>query len=58
MIVTLVYGKCTQLERISLWELLGAMADSIQDTWIVGRDFNVIISDEEKLESTFYNYFK
>lgn len=49
VIVSLIYAKCTQGERLLLWESLEELAQGIQDPWLVGGDFNVITSYEEKL---------
>ncbi|XP_075111586.1 uncharacterized protein LOC107825614 [Nicotiana tabacum] len=48
LIVTLVYAKCTALERIELWESLYHLASDMMIPWLVGGDFNVILSEEEK----------
>lgn len=49
VVVTLVYAKCNPAERVVLWETLEDMALSIQEPWLVGGDFNVIISENEKI---------
>lgn len=49
VVVTLVYAKCNQQERLCLWESLIDMAQTIQHPWLIGGDFNVIVSEEEKL---------
>lgn len=49
VIVSLIYAKCIQGERLLLWESLEELAQGIQDPWLVGGDFNVITSYEEKL---------
>lgn len=49
VVVTLVYAKYNQQERLVLWESLSGIAQSMHDPWIVGGDFNVVTSDEEKL---------
>lgn len=49
VVVTLVYANCNNSERVALWESLEDMALSIQETWLVGGDFNVIVSKEEIL---------
>lgn len=49
MSVTLVYAKCNQNKRLALWYSLGDMARVIQEPWILGGDFNVIRSNEDKL---------
>ncbi|KAG5570617.1 hypothetical protein H5410_060383 [Solanum commersonii] len=46
--ITAVYARCTQLERLELWEELEQF-DPLNYPWIVGGDFNVILNEEEKL---------
>ncbi|XP_059312520.1 uncharacterized protein LOC132063809 [Lycium ferocissimum] len=48
MVVILVYAKCTQIERLELWESLEDLSVTTQLPWMIGGDFNVIISEEEK----------
>ncbi|KAG6466652.1 hypothetical protein ZIOFF_075556 [Zingiber officinale] len=47
MIVTVVYAKCTRLERSLLWESLEELRPEGDRLWLVGGDFNVISSMEE-----------
>lgn len=49
MVVTLVYAKCSQHERLVLWDSLEDLAQSMQSPWLVRGNFNVIFNDEEKL---------
>ncbi|PHU24658.1 Protein TRIGALACTOSYLDIACYLGLYCEROL 1, chloroplastic [Capsicum chinense] len=49
MVVTLVYAKCTQSERLQLWDSLFQISHNFQVPWLVGGDFNVIVNDEEKM---------
>lgn len=49
VVVTLVYVKYSQQERLILWDSLEDMAQAIQGPWLVGVDFNVIVSKEEKI---------
>ncbi|XP_016546236.1 uncharacterized protein LOC107846332 [Capsicum annuum] len=49
VMVTLVYAKYNQLGRLQLWESLGALNSIINKPFLVGRDFNVIRHEEEKL---------
>ncbi|XP_019248638.1 PREDICTED: uncharacterized protein LOC109227900 [Nicotiana attenuata] len=46
--VTLVYAKCDPTERIELWDLMYHLASDMESPWLVGGDFNVILSEEEK----------
>lgn len=39
---------CNQVGRIALCESLEEMAQLIQEPWLVGGNFNVIISEMEK----------
>ncbi|XP_060170521.1 uncharacterized protein LOC132601459 [Lycium barbarum] len=48
MVVSLVYAKCTQMERIELWDSLEVMSNLVTVPWLVRGDFNVIISQDEK----------
>ncbi|XP_062100125.1 uncharacterized protein LOC133806004 [Humulus lupulus] len=43
-----MYGNPVAAERCHTWELLCRIADSIQGPWILGGDFNEILSTEEK----------
>ncbi|KAG5608464.1 hypothetical protein H5410_019745 [Solanum commersonii] len=50
VMVSLVYAKCTQRERLQLWESMYELSCSSRIPWVVGGlDFNVITNDEEKL---------
>ncbi|XP_060170365.1 uncharacterized protein LOC132601283 [Lycium barbarum] len=49
IIATFVYAKCDEEERLVLWDNLYQLANSMNLPWMVGGDFNVILSDEEKL---------
>ncbi|WRX16205.1 Reverse transcriptase domain - like 10 [Theobroma cacao] len=44
-----VYAKCTRLERRELWNNLRIISDSVQAPWLVGGDFNSIVSCDERL---------
>ncbi|XP_070039509.1 uncharacterized protein [Nicotiana tomentosiformis] len=48
LILTLVYAKCDDVERIELWNSLYAMSSDMAVPWLVGGDFNVIWDEEEK----------
>src|SRR5688572_29481127 len=49
VLISLVYAKCTQGERLQLWESMADIANTVNLPWIVGGDFNVISNEEEKL---------
>ncbi|XP_060177773.1 uncharacterized protein LOC132607707 [Lycium barbarum] len=44
----MVYAKCNQRERLDLWESLEEMAARMDRPWMIGGDFKVITSQEEK----------
>ncbi|XP_075081845.1 uncharacterized protein LOC142166443 [Nicotiana tabacum] len=48
LIVTLVYAKCDAVERIELWDSMYYLASDMESPWLVGGDFNIILSEEEK----------
>ncbi|KAH0757171.1 hypothetical protein KY290_020664 [Solanum tuberosum] len=47
--ITSVYARCNALERLELWEDILQMAEEMEDPWLIGGDFNVILNKEEKL---------
>ncbi|XP_015162379.1 uncharacterized protein [Solanum tuberosum] len=47
--ISLVYAKCTQSERLQLWDSLEDLSNNIRIPWLVGGDFNVIRNEEVKL---------
>ncbi|XP_059284863.1 uncharacterized protein LOC132038161 [Lycium ferocissimum] len=49
IIATFVYAKCDKVERLELWDNMYNLASTIELPWMVGGDFNVIISKDEKL---------
>lgn len=49
MIGTLVYAKCSAIERLELWEDIYFLAYDMHLPWFVGGDFNVIMDTEEKI---------
>ncbi|XP_059290764.1 uncharacterized protein LOC132044295 [Lycium ferocissimum] len=48
VLVSVVYAKCDRDEREELWEAMVELATQQDLPWIIGGDFNVIVSDEEK----------
>ncbi|XP_075084929.1 uncharacterized protein LOC142168166 [Nicotiana tabacum] len=49
IIMTVVYTKCSSLERLELWDNLYYLASDMELPWVVGGDFNVILNEEEKI---------
>ncbi|XP_016505750.1 uncharacterized protein LOC107823577 [Nicotiana tabacum] len=49
IIMTFVYAKCSSLERLELWDNLYYLASNMDLPWIIEGDFNVILSEEEKI---------
>ncbi|XP_059295509.1 uncharacterized protein LOC132048840 [Lycium ferocissimum] len=43
-----VYANCDAIKRQDLWDYVGQIVVNHQLPWIVGRDFNVVLSEEEK----------
>ncbi|XP_060170581.1 uncharacterized protein LOC132601517 [Lycium barbarum] len=48
VLVSAVYAKCDRQEREELWEDMVDLANQQDLPWIIGGDFNVIVSDEKK----------
>lgn len=46
---TMVYAKCSVIERLRMWDDLYSLSLNISIPWMVGGDFNVILSDEENV---------
>ncbi|XP_060183051.1 uncharacterized protein LOC132613005 [Lycium barbarum] len=49
MVVTMVYAKCSKVERLQLWDSLYLLTSNMTSPWLVGGDFNVIMNEEEKI---------
>nr|XP_016494758.1 PREDICTED: uncharacterized protein LOC107813948 [Nicotiana tabacum] len=49
MMMTFVYAKCSAIERLDLWDHLYYLASDMELPWLVGRDFNVIFHEDEKI---------
>ncbi|XP_070034553.1 uncharacterized protein [Nicotiana tomentosiformis] len=49
IIMTFIFTKCSSLERLELWDNLYNIANDMELPWVVGGDFNVISSEEEKI---------
>ncbi|XP_059295549.1 uncharacterized protein LOC132048883 [Lycium ferocissimum] len=48
-IATFLYAKCVASERLELWDSLYHLESSMELPWMVGGDFNIILSEKEKL---------
>ncbi|KAH0771764.1 hypothetical protein KY290_015745 [Solanum tuberosum] len=48
-LTTIVYAKCSAGERLELWDELYSINYNLSMPWLVGGDFNVILSNEEKI---------
>ncbi|XP_060210653.1 uncharacterized protein LOC132637604 [Lycium barbarum] len=48
VLVSVVYAKFDREEREEFWESMVELANQHDLPWIIGGDFNVIVSDEEK----------
>ncbi|KAK6791385.1 hypothetical protein RDI58_010466 [Solanum bulbocastanum] len=46
---TMVYAKCSVIERLHLWDDIYSLSLNISIPWMVGGDFNVILSEEENI---------
>ncbi|KAH0760993.1 hypothetical protein KY290_017066 [Solanum tuberosum] len=46
--VTVVYARCSALERLELWEDLENIANQSNSPWMVGGDFNTVVDESEK----------
>lgn len=43
VMVSLVYAKCMQRERLQLWESIDDLENTTDKPWLIGRDFNVLL---------------
>ncbi|XP_015167778.1 uncharacterized protein [Solanum tuberosum] len=50
VMISVIYAKCTQGERLNLWESMAHLATTVNIPWVIGGDFNVITNESEKLE--------
>ncbi|KAH0748449.1 hypothetical protein KY290_027681 [Solanum tuberosum] len=48
-LVTIVYVSCNAINREELWNSIQQISSHFSLPWLVGGDFNVILSLEEKL---------
>lgn len=46
---SIIYAKCTYVERRDLWDNLISFGNSLSEPWMVGGDFNVVTKADEKL---------
>ncbi|MCE3050917.1 hypothetical protein HAX54_048511 [Datura stramonium] len=49
LIVTMIYAKCSALERIELWNNLEDLSSEMKQPWLIDGDFNVVLNEEEKI---------
>ncbi|KAG5605354.1 hypothetical protein H5410_026846 [Solanum commersonii] len=49
VLISMVYAKCTQGERLQLWESLSELSMAVNVPWLIGGYFNVIHNENEKL---------
>ncbi|XP_060202736.1 uncharacterized protein LOC132631154 [Lycium barbarum] len=56
--VTIVYAKCTSLERQELWDDLTDISNQVQSGWCIGGDFNVILEPSEKIGGKIHRAYK
>ncbi|XP_012845938.1 PREDICTED: uncharacterized protein LOC105965938 [Erythranthe guttata] len=46
--MTFVYAKCNRQERLPLWDYLSHHSSTCHEPWVIGGDFNVIKTLDEK----------
>ncbi|KAH0729153.1 hypothetical protein KY289_000341 [Solanum tuberosum] len=49
LLVSAVYAKCSAIERLSLWDEIFTISQEYVVPWMIGSDFNVILSEKEKI---------
>ncbi|XP_060200406.1 uncharacterized protein LOC132628659 [Lycium barbarum] len=49
LLTTLVYAKCSASERLELWEDIYHLSNTLSCSWLIGRDFNVVLNNEKKI---------
>ncbi|XP_059288975.1 uncharacterized protein LOC132042454 [Lycium ferocissimum] len=49
MVVSMVYIKCNEGDRLQLWGDIYGVASNMALSWLIGGDFNVILNEEEKI---------
>ncbi|XP_059289278.1 uncharacterized protein LOC132042777 [Lycium ferocissimum] len=49
LVITLVYAKCDEGDRLQLWEDIYHVAGSFNFPWLVGGDFNVVLHEDDKI---------
>ncbi|XP_060210576.1 uncharacterized protein LOC132637514 [Lycium barbarum] len=49
MVVIIVYAKCSEVERMQLWDSLYLLASNMTSPWLLGGDFNDILNEEVKI---------
>ncbi|XP_060190553.1 uncharacterized protein LOC132619771 [Lycium barbarum] len=49
LVTTLVYAKCSEVERLQLWDNIYNLANGMSLPWMIGGDFNVVLNEKEKI---------
>ncbi|XP_059313895.1 uncharacterized protein LOC132064801 [Lycium ferocissimum] len=49
MVVSMVYAKSDEGERLQLWDDMYGLSSNMAFPWLIGSDFNVILNEEEKI---------
>lgn len=44
-----MYAKCDASRRMELWDDIYSLANGMSSPWLIGGDFNVVLSGEEKI---------
>ncbi|XP_059277512.1 uncharacterized protein LOC132031533 [Lycium ferocissimum] len=57
IVLTVVYASCDAGERRVLWDSINQVSNLFDLPWLVGGDFNVISTEEEKLRGGTYTWW-
>ncbi|XP_060181254.1 uncharacterized protein LOC132610870 [Lycium barbarum] len=49
MVVSMIYAKCNEGDRLQLWDDMYGVASNMAFPWLIGGDFNIILNEEEKI---------
>ncbi|XP_059315805.1 uncharacterized protein LOC132066520 [Lycium ferocissimum] len=44
-----IFAKCSEVERLQLWDNIYSLANGMSLPWMIGGDFNVVLNEEEKI---------